>query len=623
MHGSLHSDKSLEFYKSLKAPQRCLSIIENGFKIPWEYSLPEFWWKNNYSVKENFSFARNKVDEWVTQNFVKKVSNQPKHISPLSVSIRTLYTNKKKLRLCFDGGFVNSYMLDEKSKLPNLRLSESLIQRNDFAKIMDLRNCYFHVKLHSSDTKKICFALQRTEGGDDWEFYEVMILIYGLKPATLIIHLLTKPFQDYLLSKSIRSVIYIDDIRVTNQNIHSLEQDTKTIKQVYSNAGWVFAEDKESKSSQKYEYLGFIFDTRNLKYSVIEGKIVQVESLISKLSPSQAVTPKKVAQIVGKIISFEIACSSLPRLVLHSYFRWIPVVVKSRLDWNKSVSIPKAVLKGLKRSVDFVRKFSGTIRRKSYVYETLLPENKIKKEKIEIAGDGNDLYGCHYQVGEDFNYKIVRFDDIQKGELSSSFRELLVLHDCIKRNHKKYQSKDLVYYTDSRVLFFWNKNGSTIAHVAERLVDIVKWCLESDIILEVTWKSRNSKTISLADTSCKSDTDDFSLPIKVYKMLIKHFDMKIECDLFASTLLHRVNFFYSRIPTCGSSGANALKFEWDMTSYCHPPKNLIFKVFKKIETSTILDLLLIILKTAHDSDLKLFVEEDGCFKKLCSKYSKI
>ena len=53
MHGSLHSDKSLEFYKSLKAPQRCLSIIENGFKIPWEYSLPEFWWKNNYSVKEN------------------------------------------------------------------------------------------------------------------------------------------------------------------------------------------------------------------------------------------------------------------------------------------------------------------------------------------------------------------------------------------------------------------------------------------------------------------------------------------------------------------------------------------------------------------------------------------
>ena len=57
-----------------------------------------------------------------------------------------------------------------------------------------------------------------------------------------------------------------------------------------------------------------------------------------------------------------------------------------------------------------------------------------------------------------------------------------------------------------------------------------------------------------------------------------------------------------------------MKFEWDMTSYCHLPKNLIFKVFKKIETSTTLDLLLIILKTAHDSDLKLFVEEDGCFK---------
>ena len=188
-----------------------------------------------------------------------------------------------------------------------------------------------------------------------------------------------------------------------------------------------------------------------------------------------------------------------------------------------------------------------------------------------MAGDGNDYFGCSYTVGEEDNYRIIKFKDIENGKLSSLYRELLVLHDSIKRNCSQIVNKDLIYFTDSRVLQFWYQNGSAKQEVAEKLIKIKDKCLENNIIMEVVWRPRESSIIKTADTSCKSDTDDFSILNHIYYFLVNHFKLKIECDLFASTLLHRHVFFYSRIPTCGSHGADALKFPSDKTSFCHPP----------------------------------------------------
>ena len=54
-------------------------------------------------------------------------------------------------------------------------------------------------------------------------------------------------------------------------------------------------------------------------------------------------------------------------------------------------------------------------------------------------------------------------------------------------------------------------------------------------------------------------------------------------DLFASSILHKTEFFYSKAPMLGSWGANAINFKWNRESYCHPPKYLVYEVSKKIE----------------------------------------
>ena len=65
-----------------------------------------------------------------------------------------------------------------------------------------------------------------------------------------------------------------------------------------------------------------------------------------------------------------------------------------------------------------------------------------------------------------------------------------------------------------------------------------------------------------------------------------------------------------------SIGANSLKYDWsgDNVKWCFPPKNLMYKVFKKIENSPSLNLIHIFLKTNGDTIFKLFLEGDGKFK---------
>ena len=154
------------------------------------------------------------------------------------------------------------------------------------------------------------------------------------------------------------------------------------MKQIFGKAGWVFADEKETKPSQNFEYLGFIFDSQEMIYSIIEGKITTVEEEIKSLKIGTLVSLRSISRIVGKKISFELATTMLPRLFLHSYFRWIATTVCAPDDWNASRRIPKAVIIGLRNAISAVRKYSGKVRLKNYNYEEFEVTGRQKYENM-------------------------------------------------------------------------------------------------------------------------------------------------------------------------------------------------------------------------------------------------
>ena len=617
MHGSLHSPDAYNFYKSIGAGERVLSIVRDGLKLPWSSPLPKFWYKNNASANVDIKFLRPKVDEWLNGGYIDKVETRPDHISPLSVDTRTIHDGTIKKRLCFDATFVNERFIRESTKLPTLKMSEALVEPFDFGLCLDLRNCYFHVKLHSSDYGKIAFAVPKEGEDSEFDFYVVKIMIYGLSPASFIINLLTKPLMDLAASLDIKSVIYIDDLRLTCNSRETMLDHRRTVRQIFQSAGWEFSDEKETEISRQYIFLGFTFDTEKMRYSVPVGKIQQLETLIIQLTPDKKFEPKFLAQIVGKIICLELAVSMLPRLQLWRYFGWIAKIVQDPPDWRRPVNISKALIQNIKSAFDSVRKYSGKLRLKNYHYEARnIADLRYVPSVSDVlmAGDGNSLYGAWYNVREQHKYEIIKFTATES-EMSSSYRELLVLHRCVKHEKDTFSGKNIVFYTDSRVLYFWATNGSTLHNVATKLIDIFSWTLDNNAILEVIWKPRDDRLIELADTSSRSSTDEYSLPTSVYRRILEVLAVTVEHDLFASSILTKHRSFYSVRPTLGSSGCNALKFSWSgRICYCFPPKNLLFKVYLKIEASPSLEIVLVMLKTRSDTIFKLFKKDCYHFK---------
>ena len=116
-----------------------------------------------------------------------------------------------------DATFVNSYLLEENTKLPSLRLCEPLIEPGEYGVSLDFKKCYFHILLHKQDYGKIAFALPKESNPDENDYYIVLVMIYGLLPASFIINTMTKPLVDFIMQLGIRIAIYIDDIRLTNK----------------------------------------------------------------------------------------------------------------------------------------------------------------------------------------------------------------------------------------------------------------------------------------------------------------------------------------------------------------------------------------------------------------------
>ena len=358
MPGSIHSIESLAYYGSLGASQRCLSILQDGLKLPFlDENVPTFWWKNNQNVFKHFDFAENKIQEWVDHKYVEKVNYQPAHISPLSVAERITLTDETKLRLCLDASYLNDLMLSESTKLPPLELSENLIDKDDWMTTLDLANCYFHVRLNVQDHGRVAFAFPKSskENEDRYDFYLIKILIYGLKPATLVINILTKPLIDHLLRRAIKTTIFIDDIRASNASPKEIETDTNEIKAVFRKAGWTFNDKKETSPSQDVYYLGFHYDSRIQRYKVHDSKLNQIEKRIKDLEGRKSIKPVEMASIVGKLVALELATSYVPRLCCHSYFIWIARVVQHRSQWRQPKAFPSKFIKQLKRALTFAK----------------------------------------------------------------------------------------------------------------------------------------------------------------------------------------------------------------------------------------------------------------------------
>ena len=125
-------------------------VLRDGLRLNFK-SLPGGYREsNNQSALNNLPFVREKVSEWAAAGHVLELAQPAWCSSPLTVVQKfDPVTDKLKERLVLDmSRHVNNFIADNVVKLDDLSASEHLLDVDDYMTSFDLKNQFFHIKLH-------------------------------------------------------------------------------------------------------------------------------------------------------------------------------------------------------------------------------------------------------------------------------------------------------------------------------------------------------------------------------------------------------------------------------------------------------------------------------------------
>jgi len=566
--------------------------------------------------------VRDKVAEWIAAGHVQQIEQPAWCTSPLSlVQKYDPVTDTLKERVVLDlSRHVNLFIADKATKLDDLSVSEHSLDTGDFMTSFDLRNQFFHIKLHPDMFKYFGFSL--TDEYGNAKFYCFKVLIYGLKPAVYIVTKLLLPVKSFLHSLGIKISLYIDDGRVAAAGKEETIAKTTLTLLILQLAGWNLQWKKCMLSpSRQLLHLGFITDTEKMRYFVPTEKIELLKNLISSLLQQYfnncPVSAKLVAVVLGKIISMlrshgDILCimsrSSQHQLGSHVLLN----------GWQSNMCVTPAMVKELSYILNILDSANG-----QYIYTASAMSHTVELAEVVRLGrivqetsvnvnnlfvsDASDTHAFVYCADGSFQYvREFEFEQSQQ-QASSGHRELLSIKFALendKTTFQKFAKGKIFWQTDSQNVFRFLRRGSRRPDIQADIVKIKMLEAELNVKIVPVWTARDHDRITLADIGSKfsTSTDEWSVNRQQLQVVFDHFQFCPTIDAFASVHNKVCERFYALMPQTGAEGVNFFAQTLNPAEkyFCCPPVSLVVSCFKKLcATVDISALLLVPVWTGH------------------------
>ena len=520
---------------------------------------------------------------------IKKVNVQPHIVLPLSVVYST------KWRLVVDASrHLNPYLFKRTVKLDTLPKANQGVIKNSYASIQDLDGGYWHCGLHPDMQKYVGVHLRDPETGVV-QFYVWLTLFLGISDAVWLFTKLLKPHQKYLRKRGVNTSIFIDDQRVVSSSKSKCIRDTNLARVTWARAGWIEKAAKcQNEPKQVVRFLGLLNDYNTLQYFIPTEKKEGIIKLVNQVSQARSCTARHLAKIVGKLNALSLAIGPIVRLMCRSSY----VVISTARDWDDVVQLSSECIDHL----FFLSSNLDSLEGQSFHF--LECQTPITCFISDASASGTFSYKincgsnhfsdvCDLSCIDKDSFLKIAFDDDEKAK-SSTVREMLALLHLYSAKGLSLKNCTVHHYTDSYNCMKIMQIGSKRPHLQALAMKIFQICKKFNINLKISWLSRSSTLISLADVGSKSiDEQNYGIDQWNFDFLYNLFG-PFTIDLFASIHNRRVLRFYSLLHTVHSLGTNAFSFDWSGENcWVSPSPKIVIPVIRHIIATSAFGVLLV------------------------------
>ena len=563
--GNIHRSTYRVFWTDhIKPDQWVLQVLDQGCKLPFQDGEPQAAYreKNNKSAFDNMPFVKQEVDKYKCRGVVQRVQKAPLCVSPLTVAARELAEGEIKNRLCLDlSRWINLLLKKEAVSLPGLEKALKCLMPGDSMSTYNLSSAYHHVKIFEGHRKFLGFSIPGEQGE---EFYVFTCMPFGLASATHCLARMTKPICAFLAKEGIRNTIYIDDGWIPALLKLLAQQYLARTLQVLEAAGFIVATEKTDKpedASQRKEYLGFIIDSTSMTVSAPDSKIQECRSLLIETVREHETKAKRLAKVIGKAISLQIATGPVVQLLTRAAQAELAETVEASL-WGVTVRLSQDTRESLELLASVLPEFNGhPIRNESTAVplERFIESSKDTEGRqifgidpaapsAVIASDSSYVAACAYDVRDAGRIFVQEFS-LEQAQLSSDHRELLDVLAALKSGasklkHEEQKVKSIFWLTDSANLVVSLTKGSTKKASQKDVFEVFKITRDLKLDIIPIHLHREDYRIQVADHGSRFfDPDDWSIDNESFELITRQFTPTV--DLFAHFSNAKCKKFYS------------------------------------------------------------------------------
>jgi hypothetical protein len=524
--------------------------------------------QNHRSFYEHWDFSVGAVEKLVvsgTAHLYGRSEGKPKVTNPLGVAL-----NGTSERLVLNGMYINSFMQQMPFKYEQLRDILTFLTKGGFISTWNLKSGYFHVLLHPKYRTYFGFKV----GNAYLHFNGVC---FGWMQACYIFTLVMQEIFAEVRARSIPISSYIDDGVTADPVYGRCLWAVVLVIRLLDLLGAYFELPKcHFRPAQEGEWLGFEVVSPEEIFWVSAKKMTKVRVALQEVPESEAITPRQIAAIAGKLILLSPAV--LPAAL---YFRTLFEALQGKISWDEVFPTPDSVRSTVKEWLENLTAWNG---RRWYAQPI----------SILASSDASDFgFGGLVELPSGEQIPVARVLSEKEVPLSSTAREVIGLLRLLETSVQLAPQvlKDLTIQLtgdNQAAVLAINQFWSKAPDVTAVLKQIFALCVSTGFSLSAVWKPWDF--LEVEDLlSRQPDASDWGISHQLFQEICSESRVTVSLDLFASDAWHVCPRFIGRLYSPGCTGAQALLLDWRHLvdsgdfSWIFPPVRVISEVVQLIE----------------------------------------